>query len=732
MRGLAVLLALAPAQALLSKTERNPVSQVVKLMEHLVKQLEGDAETEQSLFKDFECWCTRTDKDIGARVETNKQESANVKAQIDELDAMLARYADASGDTSVADKNAAADGSQHFETDEHERHEKKIMKLKNELKELEDRQTEADDNYQGSRKEYDDAITALGTALEQLSPAAGLIHFSTKVRLAIEKGASTLNDDADVELVDKMMLLSKDAKQPVNSKFSDANYDPAQQKKVHSLVKRIKEQFELERKNLNLNYYGNEDGEKKESAENGEFINFVNLVKNKQEEIDTTVDALNLGAEEKAAKELKLKGLQAQHEALEAGITEDEGIIADAAAECEEKTTLHNKNMVARSDEIAGLHKVINFLMDPDNRDKTLKAYEFIQVKKSSRKVAIHKTSQMLEATAAKTGDRKLARLALRASTKDDAIQEVIDACKDMKDDLGEDQKEDRRLLTEYTGQRKEDAKNAKEKAIEIDDLNAAITNSQALIQTKEEEQATMRDQMKQMLEELNTAQELRTKENAENTELEQSFNDGAHVIDQAVQMMVDEGLVPALIQQDPDRTANDKKNTGFAPEEYGTGAEGEKKGLHMTLKFIAEDLVKSAETTAAEEKEASENFGKYKGDMQTAMTNVADGVFGKWEAEGLKSLERPEYAWSDVPAGTYFDAQKAIDDENVTIKEAETDRQTKGEEMNTLVQAIKDISEQADFLAIHFDTRKANRETEKEGLNKCIEYLSKAASEFA
>merc|ERR1719478_595269 len=133
-------------------------------------------------------------------------------------------------------------------------------------------------------------------------------------------------------------------------------------------------------------------------------------------------------------------------------------------------------------------------------------------------------------------------------------------------------------------------------------------------------------------------------------------------------------------------------------------GATGEANGIIAIMEMIRADVEKDIAKADEEEKKAQEEYDKFKADTEESISTLKASIT---EMEGL------------------------ISEAETAVAEAETQKADLKKLLDETMKLLKDMAPACDFIAVHFELRKKNRQAEKDGLEKAKAILKGAATGF-
>jgi len=233
--------------------------------------------------------------------------------------------------------------------------------------------------------------------------------------------------------------------------------------------------------------------------------------------------------------------------------------------------------------------------------------------------------------------------------------------------------------------------------ADEIDELNSAMAEGEAIRDKLVEERSVLDDDIESIKKEQEEAEELRKKEKAENEKVIEEAKDGLKAVEEAITVL--ETFYKKAAKSDMDLSLaqgpkEDAPDAGFEGGEAYAGAQGGANGAIGLLEVIKSDFKRTATETEKAEAEAAE-------DHDVFMT------------ESGKSLKEKEKAKEEKTKQKY----------DVMEKLSSNEESMKGQ-IKLLTTAIKELLELKDACALSSDTweeRVAKREEEMKALKQAL-----------
>jgi len=692
----------------------SPITRVVNLLKGLAKQVEADGDKEKDLYEGFVCWGKSV---IAQKTETNRVATARIDA--------LTTY--------ISDLN----GGDVTLTSEAEDLKKQIKELSTDKKQMEDDNVERIKNYDAAKAEMDNALTALGMAINVLKEGtsfaqsgkakANLLAYKTELgqgMAALEVQSANLNSavelgdrylskaDAsflrrvltgDVPVRDEKMLRKKaDFKEKYTKRST----------KIQVILDRLKRTFA---KNLADTV----------ASENKAKADYAKLHTSKSSALTAALAAQTSGAVEGAAKTKALNNAGTEKTDLQKQVTDDTRFMTETQTSLDLKKREWDARTTLREGELTAISKAINILYNDDARDnfqKSLNSQEgffFLQEGSVVTASAQAKVMTNLKAIARQTKNERMSAIAdlvaLAAPTTqaaDAAAQQakfktVIDAIDTMITTLGSDEANDLKTKEDCEKARMLDTREALVQAREMDDQTDAIRKLRSeiaeLVQDMKENKAEEAARAKELAE----ATTLRGKETAAWVVTNQEDTDAITAVTNAETVLKDFYLKSApaattlLTIKAP--TVVEGEAPPPPPSTWGAGVQdtrssGESQGIISILGMVKEDIIKDKTKAKDEEDQDEVDFQTFKtksGAQEAELLKI-------WNTkDGIKGGKQGEASTKTGQRDTKFGAWKA--------------------NMADLATAEGNC----EYFAVNFKLRAANRAIEKDGLNNAKTILS-------
>jgi len=294
--------------------------------------------------------------------------------------------------------------------------------------------------------------------------------------------------------------------------------------------------------------------------------------------------------------------------------------------------------------------------------------------------------------------DHRLDSLKALLQQSEGPLDEVIKMIDEMVETLKKEEGADLEKKETCESQREEDTASARKLSLNIDDLTDVMTRNEAKIKELKAIIEEKEAEIKKMEEELAEATANREKEKLAYEAAKADDEAAAELIKKAMETLkgfYEENGLTLVQRADQPPTVEAGKAPPPPPptweEPYG-GAKGESTGIQAILQMILEDVEADIKKAEAAEKEAIEEYEKFKKDTEEA-------------------IEAANKAIEDMKG------EIATCEEN--IENAKTERTDKMGELKSVMEEIKTAEPGCEFMTINFLVRSKNRQLEIDGLLK-------------
>jgi len=688
MRAVLVLILGAAGARLRLNSYGNPVSRVAALLTNLQDKVKRDGEAEQEVYDQYKCWCKKTLNAKAQTMEANRLRIAELAAYIDDLE---------SGRIEL--------------TSERSTNEAEVKELEHAIEEATTLRNAAREEYLAAKKELEQGIAGLSSALTTLQNATEDaqegVFASVKTELA--KVVNVGNRFLSKKEIDAAL---RSIQAPGGADWEKLNSDPtfamkykARSGEIQNVLSDMKDAFEA---NLNNT----------EAVETKAVADFDALMGAKNGQLDTAKNALLDKAEETGARATALSDSKEEKTDKEEQNTRDEGFVQETHTACDTKADEWAARTKLRNEEIIAISEAIQIIHSDDARDLMKKSFDkvtpsaFIQVAKEHHG-SVASALNILQKDA--RGNPRILAVVARIATlsqktqkkkKSDPFQAVIDEVNDMITDLTDEETADHAEKVQCETDQKSNTQSAKTDSKSIDANTAEIDRLNAKIEKAEEGIASNKQQIDDLEQAKVEATDQREKEAKDYAQAKLDDQGAIDLLETSMQVLKDfyseKGLSLGLVQKG--RSAHRQEPfvaAGEAPEEapatwdseYG-GASGETAGIIGLMEEIKTDLETDITNSDAAETGAISTYDTLMSDMEASI-------------DGLKTA-----------TGT-LEGEVAADEK--TVGDEEGHRDATSEDLNATMSLLESIREQCDYVRSGYAARKYDRDTEREALETAL-----------
>jgi len=671
----------------------DPIAKVVVLIKELMSKIEGDSKMEQKTYDKFACWCEKTLARKAAAIDEAKEIIKKTQEEIIELKGKL-------GELGASIKQL----------------EKEIKENKEARKEATEIRDKENADYVAKRTESEQCIGALEAAIKVLAGAgtkkALLSSLQEAQMISVAAGLkdvvpripdSEAFQESDLQIVNDFVA---NPSKYLHSGFSGAqtdaqstnpfgDYAPASDQVV-GIMKGMYDSFSADLEKANA-----EEGEKQKA--------FEELMATKMAEFETLSATLEAKTGEHAAAEKTLAEDRTLLADTTAQLEKDEEFFAATKDSCKAKAAEWAERTRLITEELQGMAKAVEIL---EGGAKTFESAHttFIQLSNSNQAQsdsmlqARNGAYAILKPLVKRHGGMRLAFLAatIRSGGHFDEVIAMIDK---MIADLRVEEQEDIKTRDMCNNQEnalkaeKEDLEyNIDKKTKKKDSLSAKKDDTEQAIVAKQDEIKAAEAEMAEML----------ASRNEEHEKFKKALKDDVDavaLIGKAIESLTafyENNKIPLeLTQEDPKYTVDEDT----APTaEFGGPRKSESTGIISILGMLKEDLEKEIKVARAEDKEAQEEYTKLNAEAQA-------GVDAMKKTETELNAEKADLESKIADTESEIESHKDMKDENKAAKEA--------------------LAPSCDWVKETFDSRRAKRKAEMQGLEEAKALLAGARPEF-
>mmetsp|Transcript_78354 Transcript_78354/g.253433 ORF Transcript_78354/g.253433 Transcript_78354/m.253433 type:complete len:704 (-) Transcript_78354:110-2221(-) len=691
----AALAASADAAGLRGRTVLtvNSIRRVVTMLQGMQTKIVEEGKRGQELYDKFMCYCQTGASDLAASVQAAETKMPAVTSALQEstaqktqLEADLVQHKQDREDALAAIKEASA---------------------------LREKEAGV---FAKASGDYKTNIAATGKAIDLISKGAGGSFLQTNTAAIVR----SLTINMDLSSADRDMMSS------FLSEGQGQGYTP-QSGQITGILKQMKDTMEADLADIT-------------KTEEESKANYEGLVAAKEKEIAANSKAIEEKTQRLGETGVKIEELREDLEDTSASYEEDKKFLVDLDKNCATKTEEYEVVKKTRAEETLAIAETIKILNDDDALElfkTTLPSSSLLQVTVKDKEVR-HMAIKALRGS----HDNRLDFISLALRGKKVNFDKVLSMIDEMVTLLGKEQVDDDDK--QVYCQKDIDANEDKNKELDLDtsDLEKAIEETKAFIETTTEELAALAAGINALDKSVIKATDQRKAENEEYKST-MAQNTAAKELLGVAKNRLNKFYNPKLHVEAPKRefSAEDRiaVNMGGTPPPTeapggiaGTGVEvfvqvrshaqrsddvaappppPEAVGAYMTkgqestgvltlVDMLVADLDKEMQEMDVEEKDAQNDYEKY----------VQDSADKR--AQDSKSIAEKESAKADAEAA---------------LGKAELDKKSKVQESYATAMILKDLHLECDWLLGNFEMRKEARVGEIDSLKKATAILSGA-----
>jgi predicted nucleic acid-binding Zn-ribbon protein len=670
---------------------QSPVVAVVKLLTELEARIQGDGKVEQQSYDKTACWCEETLARKAKDISDAKEKLVELQTLIEKLEGEVATH----GAEITQLKKDIADN----------------IAAQKEATEMRDK---SNAEYESTKTEAEQCLGALEAAITVLTPAgtgagflstssmkeAQLISVAASIRPVLGKLslASKAISEADLQAVrlfiekprDFVALQQKAASEMQVGNNPAGDYAP-QSTQIQGVLKGLYDSFAA-----NL--------EKANAEESDAQKAFEELMATKKAELETLEATLQKQESDHASKSKLMAESKALREDTEKQLKADEIFFQDTKDSCKQLATDWATRSRLRTEELQGIATALEILNSPEaqaifaNASSTLLQVSAVEIRKHDKSVM---AAARLRDLAAK--NPKVAALSALASQTETGghFDKVIVAIDQMVVDLRKEEQED----IEHRD-RCEKAQN--KNANDMEDLNHAIDKTKEDLErmgTKAEDLQKQIDAVIASIEETEKEmEELLKMRNKAVAEFRQALKDDTSAVDllaKAITALSAYYKKNTFLQRREEPEAEYTVDKDKMPDAGFSGADkrsGDSAPVIGMIEAIKLDLENEMKVAREEDAAAQKSYEKQRGAMRDSV-----------EADTATKVQTE---------GELSDLESAIEEKDAFKGRRETDL-TGQEDLE------KTIGTDCSWVDTHFESRRAARKSEIDGLVEAKNYLA-------
>jgi len=649
-----------PALAIGEATSSRPVTKVINLLKDMITQMEKEAEEDEEVYEQMQCWCTTNDKlktksiadaeqaisDLTVAIEGFTAESARLNTEIPNLEGEVAKNEEALDKATAMRKKELAE----FNAEE-----KETIQTVGSLK---------------------SAIVALSkhheaaSFLQESTTTASMqrMQMWTSVKHQLHKHQDTL----------KGWFTPRQRKQMYAYVEEAQNHRAPASGEIFGMLKQMKESFET-----NL---ANSQKEETQSQKD-----YEDLKKAKTEEIAAATDLIGTKTQELAKSDEKNVQSKESLEDTQSVLAADTKFLTNLKEQCGAMDADYEERVKLRQQEIMACGKALAFLSSDEAHELFSRTLGFVQLRSSVSSKRRTQVSKLLMQAAHKHKDQLLYNLAV--STRMDAFAEVRKNIQAMIDQLVKEKADEVELkdfcVSEINTNEAETEGKTRDKA----DLTAKIEDLTSSIDMLGKEIETLKAEVAELGVQLTRAGEDREKENKDFQIVVADQRATAKLLTAALGILKGFYEKAALVQT---------KSTVYKQEPPASFAKQEPNKQSGGVMGMMEGIIGEAKTMEAEairaESDAQVSYETFVKDTNDSITEKTKDMVNKGEMKAKAESDKVE---KEAAAGAVDEDLASLAAENgdlhkqcdFTLKNFDLRQGARDDEIEALKQALNIFS---------------------------------------
>jgi len=672
-----------------SVDKNRPVSKVLTLLKDMVGQLEEEAQSDEKVKEEMDCWCETGLVDKTQAISDNNNKIGRLNSAIEGGASNSARLSTeiATLEKEVAENTEAlekATAMRQKELAEFSSDEKSMLgsigQMKNAVETIgakhdgsaerasSHHRTGVQEFLQVSTSASENAMLEVMAALHtQLRRRADLVTSAQReaVTAFVESSGSSSTG--------RYSLLQQGAEfSPAHSSSSGG---------ILGVLKGMKESFET---NLAAS-------QKEEETNQGDY---ESLKKAKTDEINAGTDLADKKSTEKGNTDQKHAQDSQDLEDTERTLAADTDFLKNLKEQCVNVDAEYAERVKTRNQEITATSKALAYLNSDDAQDLYSRTFSFVQ--ESSTQTTERRTAgcSVLAAAAARAKDPRLSALAVRARNPQDAFEKVTESIQDMIDKLVTEKEEEVKHKDYCVDGIQKNEADTQHKNTVRDDHKYAIAELTSEIGTLTKEIAELNAEIDASHVSLKRAGEDRHRQNTEFQKTVADQRATAKLLAGALDIL--KGFYDkASLAQRASSAAKAFEPAGAPPPPGFKKREGASSGGVMGM---IEQIIKDAEAMEAEaisgEEESQTGYESFVTELNASIVDMQKSIVHKTETKASKAADK---------------AQKEIELEGVE------------QELDELKSANEDLHGDCDYTLKNFDKKQGARDDEITALKESV-----------
>jgi hypothetical protein len=564
----------------MAKVDVTPIQQVIKMMDDMVARGKAEKHHEEVEFAKFHEWCDQ--------VRDEKTKSiAEATAAIAELAAAI--------DKAESDAEVLAEEIAELE--------KEVAKDQAEADSAKAQREKENADYKAQHLDFSESIDALARATAVLKSRD---HDVPQSLLQVSKLAGISARDKAVIT----SFLSLDTGAEAGAPEADA-YE-FQSGGVIALLEKLRLKFEDQRFAL-------------EKEEMNAKANYEVLMQQLTDDIKHNNASIKKKTALKAKRQEEAAKAKADKAVTEASKAQDETVLADTNANCQQTSDEYEKNQVVRANEIEALRKATEIISSESvsgSGDKYLpsallqtKATALAQLRAGSDNLTRQKVVEFLQGRAKKLGSKYLALMATRAM--DDPFGKVKKMIKDLITKLMEEANAEADQHAYCETELATNKQTREIKSSEVDEITAELEKQNALLEKLTEEISQLSDEVAEIKRQQAEATSNRAEEKKTNTETINDAKVAQAAVEKATAVLKDfyssVAASAALLQNQDAAGLKQEMNQATAADlDPYKGMQGSSTGIFGMLEVILSDFARLETETQQAEDSQQASYDKF------------------------------------------------------------------------------------------------------------------------
>jgi hypothetical protein len=648
----------------------NPIRRVVTLIQNIQAKVQAEGAKEKELFEKFMCYCQTGAQDLEKAISDNDNKLPIVEGNLKEK---------------IAQKNQL---------------QAEIKGHKQDTEDCLQAIAEANALREKENKEFLKQDQRLTDYVKTLKIGIGMIHSGSFLQGTVKSTIKDLAIDSDISPADRDQVMSLiEAGSGEEPEVAVSHQNPA-----IGILSKMSDKFAENQVVLR-------------KEEDDAIANKDALVASKKEQMQANKESVEAKLERVSNIVVEISQTEEDLADTQETQAEDKKFLAELEKSCATKQKEWDVRCKTRSDELLALADTINILNDDDALElfkKTLPASSFLQEKVTGEETR----KQALAALKNVHNDYRLDLVALSLKGKKVSFDKVVTMIDKMVGLLNEEQSADdekKAMCNKQLDKAEDDLKTTEG---HMKDLEETIADTKEKIATLTSEIEALSKGIKDLDEQVKESTEIRKEEHEDYQSLMAGDAAAKEIIGMAKNRL-QKFYNPSMYKAPPKRELSEaeriEQNMGYSfmqlkssaappppPETFGayTKKGEETNGVMTMMDMIIADLDKEMQEAEVEETDAQQEYEQFTKDA--AEKRILDS----------KSLQQKESAKADSGAA---------------LLEYQQEHTDKMKEAMAIVDVLKNLHQDCDWLLQNFDVRKQARTDEIDALKKAKAVLSGA-----